>query len=96
MMSLSTYKRREDLLYEIFHTLHEMPELHQRIFVRNHYNGQSPEAISRIIHLDVKEVNEILRQCDRSLHSALREFRADSGCIPPLCESMTTCSLNFR
>ena len=98
MKSFSRYKNRADLLDEIINSLNEWPELHRNIFIRNHYRGQSPEAISRSIHLDVKTVNEILKQCDHTLHIALREFRVDKCCNHPVYVTMTSssCALHAR
>ena len=69
--------RREDLIREIFNTLSQWPELERRVFTQAHYDGQSPEAISLSLRLDIEEVSAILKQCDQRLHTSLRE----SGCF---------------
>jgi DNA-directed RNA polymerase specialized sigma24 family protein len=66
--------KREDLSREICNSLRKWPELERRIFSQAHYNGQSLEAISRSLQLDVREVNAILKQCDHRLHASLRNF----------------------
>lgn len=73
---------REDLLQEIFNVLRQWPELERRIFAQAHYHGQSLEAISHSLQLDVEEVSTILEQCDRRLHASLRNF-GKSSCEKP-------------
>ena len=65
----------EKLLQEILAVLGQWPELDLTIFSQAHYRGQSPENISRSLHLDVNEVSSILRQCERRLNASLRDFR---------------------
>ena len=96
MKCLSRYKNRADLLDEILNSLYEWPELHRRIFIRNHYHGQSPETISRSIHLDEKKIDEILKQCNHKLYNALREFRADECCNHPNYVFIPTSSCDCR
>ena len=64
--------KRESLFQEIFNALRQWPELEQRIFSQAHYHGQSPEAISHSLQLDVEEVSTILRQCDHRLYASLK------------------------
>ncbi len=66
---------RENLVQEINNALLQWSELERRVFSQAHYQGQSPEAISRSIQLDVKEVSVILQRCERRLHASLRSFR---------------------
>jgi DNA-directed RNA polymerase specialized sigma24 family protein len=70
---------RQALLQEINSAFLQWPELERRIFSQAHYHGQSPEAISRSLRLDVKEVGTILKQCERRLYASLRSFRKSSG-----------------
>ena len=75
MLNLKANKQRKDLFGEISNILNQWPELHRGIFIRIHYHGQSPAAISGALKLEVAEVNKILEYCDRQLHTALRGFR---------------------
>ena len=65
----------EYLFNEILFVLRQWPELDRTVFSQSHYSGQSPEDISRSLHLDVAEVGTILRQCEFRLNAALRDFR---------------------
>jgi DNA-directed RNA polymerase specialized sigma24 family protein len=65
----------EYLFEEILAVLRQWPELDRTIFSQSHYSGQSPEDISRSLHLDVREVGSILKQCECRLHASLRDFR---------------------
>jgi DNA-directed RNA polymerase specialized sigma24 family protein len=65
----------ESLFGELVTVLSQWPELDRTVFSQAHYNGKSPESISRSLHLDVKEVSTILRQCESRLHASLRDFR---------------------
>jgi hypothetical protein len=89
MSPVDTGKVRRNLLHGIFHVLQLWPELHRRIFTEVHYGGQSAEALSLALNMDVTEVNEILKHCDRELHIALRGFRM-SGCGQPSQITATT------
>jgi DNA-directed RNA polymerase specialized sigma24 family protein len=79
--------KRETLLQEIHGVFLQWPELERRIFSQAHYNGQSPEAISRSLQLDVKEVSTILKQCERRLYASLSNFRISSCEKPSLAPS---------
>jgi hypothetical protein len=70
--------RRETLLQEIHSAFLQWPELERRIFSQVHYYGQSPEAISRSLQLEVEEVCATLKQCERRLYASLRSFRKNS------------------
>jgi len=78
MSAVTAKTKRDDLLREIFGALGQWSELERNVFARAHYHGQSSKVISRSLKLDVKEVNTILRQCDRRLYASLREFRKGS------------------
>jgi DNA-directed RNA polymerase specialized sigma24 family protein len=65
----------EYLFEEILAVLRQWPELDRTVFSQSHYSGQSPEDISRSLHLDVQEVGTILKQCECRLHASLRDFR---------------------
>jgi hypothetical protein len=88
--------KRENLFQEISKVLRQWPERERRIFSQAHYQGQSPEAISHSLQLDVIEVGTILEQCNRRLHASLRSFRKSSSeksspvaaetVCPPACE----------
>lgn len=67
--------KRENLFQEISGAIRQWPELDRKIFIQAHYQGKSLEIISRSFQLDVAEVSEILRQCDRRLQASLRSFR---------------------
>ena len=75
---------REDLFQEICNTLLKWPELERRVFSQAHYYGQSLEAISRSLRLDVQEVSKILGECDRRLNISIKNFRKDAGEKPLL------------
>jgi DNA-directed RNA polymerase specialized sigma24 family protein len=64
--------KREALLEEISAAIHQWPELEQRVFSQAHYQGQSLEAISRSLQLDVEQVSGILEQCNHRLYIFLR------------------------
>jgi len=70
---------RDKLFEEISNALRQWTELERRIFSQAHYQGQSLEAISRSVQLDVREVRAILHQCDLRLHVSLRDCR-ESEC----------------
>jgi DNA-directed RNA polymerase specialized sigma24 family protein len=76
--------KREDLFQGILDTLREWPSLDQKIFAQVHYRGQSMEAISRRLNLDMTEVRRILQHRDRELYAALRKFRESSCRESPL------------
>jgi DNA-directed RNA polymerase specialized sigma24 family protein len=71
--------RRESLIREIFSVLGQWPEIERSVFSQAHYEGQSMEAISRSLQLDVEEVHQILERCDQRLHASLRDLYK-SGC----------------
>jgi DNA-directed RNA polymerase specialized sigma24 family protein len=75
--------KREDLFREISNILHQWPDLDRQIFAQAHYHGQSPESISRSLKLDVEKVSAILKQCDRKLHTSLREFHKSGSVRAP-------------
>ena len=82
MLAVLAGTKRETLLQEIHNALLQWPELERRIFSQVHYYGQSPEAISRSLQLNVEEVRATLKQCERRLYTSLRSFRK-SGCDKP-------------
>jgi DNA-directed RNA polymerase specialized sigma24 family protein len=67
----------ERLLQEILAVLGRWPDLDRTVFSQAHYNGESPESVSRSLHLDVEEVSAILKQCEYKLHASLRDFRTN-------------------
>jgi DNA-directed RNA polymerase specialized sigma24 family protein len=73
----------EYLFEEILGVLRQWPELDRTVFSQSHYSGQSPEDISRSLHLDVKQVGTILRQCEYKLHASLRDFRIHGVGVGP-------------
>lgn len=75
---------REHLFQEILNILRQWPELDRKVFSQAHYEGQSLEAISRSLQLDVKEVSAILIQCDCQLHASLLSFRKSDNAGPSL------------
>jgi hypothetical protein len=78
MRAVVTGAEREALLREIHNTFLQWPELDRRIFSQAHYCGQSPEALSRSLQLDVEEVSTTLKRCESRLHAALSSFRKSS------------------
>jgi DNA-directed RNA polymerase specialized sigma24 family protein len=92
--------KRETLLQEINNALLQWPELERRIFSQAHYHGQSPEAISRSLQLDVEEVSSILRRCESRLYASLRSFRKSIGEEASLIRdgiaSLGACSADLR
>jgi hypothetical protein len=100
-MPVGTAKiRRENLFQEISSVFRQWPELERRVFSQAHYYGQSLDAISRSLQLDVEEVGTILKHCDRRLHASLRNFR-NSSCEKPSPISAETacpaaCELDFK
>ena len=72
MSVVAAKTRREDLFLEIIAALRQWSDLERRIFSQAHYKGQSLEAISHSLGLDEEKVSTILKQCDRRLHTALR------------------------
>jgi hypothetical protein len=86
---------RENLFQEICNTLRQWPELERRIFSQAHYHGQSLEAISRSLQLDVEEVSTILKECDCRLNASIRNFRKNS-CEKPLLIPVETACLVVR
>ena len=81
----------ETLLQEIHNAFLQWPELERRIFSQVHYYGQSPEAISRSLQLDVEEVCATLKQCERRLYTSLRSFRKSSCDNPSRISAGITC-----
>jgi DNA-directed RNA polymerase specialized sigma24 family protein len=79
-----TKMKRKDLFEEITNILRQWPDLERKIFAQAHYHGQSPEAISRSLKLDTKEVSTILSRCERQLQISLRNFRKSSRNNPLL------------
>jgi len=72
MSAVPTRIRRENLFLEILAVLRQWSDLERSIFTQAHYKGQSLEAISHSLGLEVEKVSTILKQCDRQLHAALR------------------------
>ena len=84
--------KRKTLLQEICNAFLQWPELERRIFSQAHYYGQTPEAISRSLQLDVEEVRATLKQSERRLYTSLRNFRKSSCEKPSLIQAETACS----
>jgi DNA-directed RNA polymerase specialized sigma24 family protein len=82
MQAVNAGTKRETLLQEIHNAFLQWPELEQKIFSQAHYYGQSPEAISRSLQLDVKEVRATLKQCECRLYASLRSFLKGSSDKP--------------
>jgi DNA-directed RNA polymerase specialized sigma24 family protein len=66
--------KRESLTQEILCALGQWPEIERNVFSRSHYQGQTVEAISRSLQMDVEEIHRILQHCDRRLHASLRNL----------------------
>jgi DNA-directed RNA polymerase specialized sigma24 family protein len=66
--------KREILIQEIMGALGQWPEKERNVFSQAHYQGQSVEAISRSLQLDMEEVRKILKLCERRLHASLRDL----------------------
>ena len=82
MRAVIVEPKRETLLQEIHNAFLQWPEHERRIFSQAHYYGQSQEAISRSLQLDVEEVSTILKQCDRRLNACLKNLRKSIGNRP--------------
>jgi hypothetical protein len=82
MLAVIAVTKRETLLQEINNALLQWPELERKIFSQVHYYGQSTEALSSSLQLDVEEVRATLKLCERRLYSSLRSFRK-SSCDKP-------------
>jgi len=89
MPGIITKRRRENLFQEIFNVLRQWPELERRVFYEAHYRGQSAEAISRSLQMDLQTVGSILQQCDSRLHASLRNFRSSGYEKPSLVPDQT-------
>ena len=76
---------REQLSQTIVECLISWPESQRRVFVENHYYGRSAEDIARALNLQPPEVVQILEQCERKLHHALKVFRG--GASPEMPEA---------
>jgi DNA-directed RNA polymerase specialized sigma24 family protein len=75
-MSVAIEKtKREGLIKEIISVLDQWPERERSIFSQAHYEGQSVDAISRSLQLNVEEVQQILRLCERRLHASLKNLQ---------------------
>ena len=74
---------REKLFHEICNTILQWPELERRVFSQAHYHKQPVEAIACSLQLDVKEAGTILKDCNRRLNEAIKNFRENS-CGEPL------------
>ena len=92
MPAVISKMKREDLFQEISDVIRQWPELERRIFSQAHYQGQSPEAISKSLKLNVEEVDSILRHCDLRLYSSLRDFRKSSSGKNLSARETTVCS----
>lgn len=82
---------RETLLREIHNAFFQWPELDRGIFSQAHYYGQSPEAISHSLQLDVEEVRATLKRCERRLYTSLGSFSKSSCDKPSRIPAGTTC-----
>jgi hypothetical protein len=91
MRAVIVEPKRETLLQEIHNAFLQWPEHERRIFSQAHYYGQSPEAISRSLQLDVEEVRATLKQCERRLYASLRSFRKSSCDKPSLIPAGIAC-----
>jgi len=96
MLPVNTNKKREDLVHEIFYAFDQWPELNRKIFIMSHYHGQTIEAISRALKLDVEKINKILQLCDRQLYTALRDFRISRYSQHSLLKYRTGCPFAFH
>jgi len=68
-------KKREGLIKEIISVLGQWSERERSVFSQAHYQGQSVDAISRSHQLNVEEVQQILKQCERRLHASLKNLQ---------------------
>ncbi len=75
---------RENLIREIISVLGQWPEIERNVFLQAHYQGQSVETISRSFKLNVEEVRQILKQCDRRLYASLRNSGKSGSGTPSL------------
>ena len=102
MRAVTAGTKRETLLQEINSAFLEWPELERRVFSQAHYHGQSPEAISRSLQVDLEAVNIILKRCEQRLYASLRNFRKNdrekASLIPDGLACLPACKkeLQFR
>jgi DNA-directed RNA polymerase specialized sigma24 family protein len=68
-------QQREGLVKAILDEIKSWPETHRLIFMRSHYQGDSPKCLSDAFGLGEHEVRSILQSCDRKLRGSLRAFR---------------------
>ena len=80
---------REGLVNEIINVLDQWPERERSVFSQAHYQGKNAETISSSLQIDVRDVQRILKQCDRQLHISLRALRKGI-CETPLISAANT------
>ncbi len=76
---------RDQLSQTIVECLKSWPESHRRVFIEIHYCGKSAEDVARTLNLPPAEVVQVLEQCERKLHHALKVFR--NGTSPEVSEA---------
>jgi len=69
---------RAQLTRAILAALNSWPEIDRRVFIMAHYSGRSIENISHTLEIAPREIQKILRQCDRRLRNELKIFRRKS------------------
>jgi len=68
-------RQREGLVKAILDEIRSWPETHRLIFMRSHYQGDSPKCLSDVFGLSEHEVRSVLQSCDRRLRGSLKAFR---------------------
>jgi DNA-directed RNA polymerase specialized sigma24 family protein len=91
VQTITCKMNREDLFQAISNQLDQWVEQDRQIFSLAHYQGQSLDAISRAFDMDLKEINRILKKCDRELQISLRKYRKDDHANSALSSSGFAC-----
>ena len=76
---LSSEYARQVLSEAIRREIGSWPDLHRRVFVRSHYEGQSTKTIAISLGLSTCSAELILEECEQKLLMSLRRFRENDG-----------------
>lgn len=72
-------KTSRDALYvEIVESLETLPELLKLVFVRSHYQGQSPTRIAEQLAIPVSSVESMLEDANQIFYRNLHQFHFDA------------------
>jgi len=67
--------RRELLAQAIVNELQSWPDTYRDLFVQVHYHGRTAPDAAHSMGLDIRQVNEILVECELKLRAAVADFR---------------------